>query len=110
MIKIGGQRVPTWTLLLVGADAFSIILGLVVATALRFLSFKVTFYYLESSHTLYRFGLVVAAAGLYLYYNELYSPHVVSRRNELSVRVFHALGIACVGLGILYYFAPDSSL
>jgi sugar transferase (PEP-CTERM system associated) len=110
MIKIGGQRIPTWTLMLVGSDALSIILGLVAATALRFLSFKMTFSYLESAHTLLRFGLVVLAAGLSLYYNDLYSPHVVSRRNELSVRVFHALGIACVGLGILYYFAPDSSL
>src|SRR5260370_38346775 len=110
MIKIGAQRIPSWTLMLVWSDAFSINLGFVGATALRFLSFKMTFSYLESAHTLLRFGLVVLAAGLSLYYNDLYSPHVVSRRNELSVRVFHALGIACVGLGILYYFAPGSSL
>ena len=110
MIKIGGQRVPTWTILLWASDTISIILGLLVATQLRFLSFRATFFYLKSPNTALRFGLVVLAAGLALYYNDLYSPHVVSRRNELAIRVFHALGIACVALGILYYFAPDSSL
>ena len=110
MIKIGGQRVPTWTLLLLGSDVLSIVLGLVTATSLRFLSFKATIAYLKGPYTGLRFGLVILAAGLALYYNDLYSPHVVSRKNELAVRVFQALGIACVALGTIYYFAPDSSL
>ncbi|HKV25965.1 MAG TPA: TIGR03013 family XrtA/PEP-CTERM system glycosyltransferase [Candidatus Acidoferrum sp.] len=110
MLKIGGQRVPTWTLLLVASDALSVILGLLAATALRFLHPGLTWAYLRAPYTLWRFGLVVLAAGLSLYYNDLYSPHVVSRRNELAVRVFHALGVACVALGIIYYFAPDAGL
>ena len=110
MLKIGGQRVPTWTLLLFGSDVLSIVSGLLVAASLRFFSFRDTLYYLRTPHTAIRFGLVVLAAGLSLYYNDLYSPHVVSRRNELAVRVFHALGIACFALALLYYFAPASSL
>lgn len=110
MIRIGGQRLPTWTLLLFGSDVFSIVVGLIAATALRFLNFRSTFSYLAAPHTLMRFGLVISAAALALYYNDLYSPHVVSRRNELTVRVFHALGVACLGLAIIYYFAPTSSL
>lgn len=110
MLKIGGQRVPTWTLLLVASDALSVVLGLLAATALRFFHPGLTWAYLRAPYTLWRFGLVVLAAGLSLYYNDLYSPHVVSRRNELAVRVFHALGVACVALGIIYYFAPDAGL
>src|SRR5256885_6444709 len=63
MIKIGGQRVPTWTILLWASDTLSIILGLLVATSLRFLSFRATISYLKAPHTALRFGLVVLAAG-----------------------------------------------
>ncbi|HKT48018.1 MAG TPA: TIGR03013 family XrtA/PEP-CTERM system glycosyltransferase [Candidatus Acidoferrales bacterium] len=110
MIKIGGQRIPTWTLLLLAFDSASIVLGLLIGTAIRLLSWHATLGYLRQHNTLLRFGLVVLAAELSLYYSDLYSPHVVSRRNELAVRVFHALGVACVALGIVYYFAPDISL
>jgi sugar transferase (PEP-CTERM system associated) len=109
MIKIGGQRVPTWTLLLWASDTLWIVVGLFVATGLRFLNFRSTISYLREPHTVVRFGLVVIAASLALYYNDLYSPDVVSRRNELTVRVFHALGVACVFLAMLYFFAPDAS-
>ena len=109
MIKIGGQRVPTWTLLLWASDTLCIVVGLFVATGLRFLNFRSTISYLSEPHTAVRFGLVVVAASLALYYNDLYSPDVVSRRNELTVRVFHALGVACVFLAMLYFFAPDAS-
>jgi len=110
MIKIGGQRIPTWTLLLLAFDVFSIVLGLVTATALRFLNFHSTLVYLTKPHTEIRFGVVILAAGLALYYNDLYSTDVLSQRNELAVRVLHSLGIACFALAILYYFVPDSSL
>jgi sugar transferase (PEP-CTERM system associated) len=110
MIKIGGQRVPRWTLLLLASDILSIVLGLVAATWLRFLSFRAVAAYLNSPHTSWRFGLVVIAAGLALYYNDLYSPSVLSHKDKLAVRVFQALGTAWVVLAMLYFFAPDSSL
>jgi sugar transferase (PEP-CTERM system associated) len=109
MIKIGGQRVPTWTLLLWASDMLWIALGLLMATGLRFFSLHNTIAYLREPHTAWRFGVVVLAASLALYYNDLYSPEVVSRKNELTIRVFHALGVACVFLAMLYFFAPDSS-
>ncbi|HXJ06042.1 MAG TPA: TIGR03013 family XrtA/PEP-CTERM system glycosyltransferase [Candidatus Acidoferrum sp.] len=99
-----------WTLLLLASDSLSIILGLLIGTSLRFLNIHLMLAYLKGPNTGLRFGLVVVAAELSLYYNDLYSPHVVSRRNELAVRLFHALGVACVALGIVYYFAPDSGL
>jgi sugar transferase (PEP-CTERM system associated) len=109
MIKIGGQRVPTWTLLLWASDMLWIALGLLMATGLRFFNVHNTIAYLREPHSAWRFGVVVLAASLALYYNDLYSPEVVSRKNELTIRVFHALGVACVFLAILYFFAPESS-
>jgi sugar transferase (PEP-CTERM system associated) len=109
MIKIGGQRVPTWTLLLWASDTLWIVLGLLLATGLRFLNYQDTIAYLRTPHSAMRFGLVIVAASLALYYNDLYSPDVISRKNELTVRVFNALGVACVFLGLLYFAAPEAS-
>lgn len=109
MIQIFGQRIPRWTLLLWASDTLSILLGLLVAISLRFLGVSAAVSYLKAPYTAWRFGLIVVAAGLALYYNDLYSPHVISRRNELSVRVFQALGVGCVALGVIYYIAPSTS-
>ena len=38
MLKIGGQRVPTKTLVLLASESLLIVLGLALATALRFAS------------------------------------------------------------------------
>jgi sugar transferase (PEP-CTERM system associated) len=110
MWKIGGQRVPKWTLLLIVSDAILIIIGLMTGILLRFLNLRMALNYLHEPHTVSRFALVVGASGLALYYNDLYSAHVFSRRTELLVQLIQALGISCVALAIIYYFAPDSSL
>ena len=38
MLKIGGQRIPTKTLVLLASESLLIVLGLALATALRFAS------------------------------------------------------------------------
>ncbi len=110
MLKIGGQRVPTRTLLLVASDGVLIVIGLIVGVALRFHHWQEILHHLRAPQTVYRFGLVVAACLLSLYYNDLYNSQVVSRRSELLIRLLQALGSACVGLGIIYYFDPAGSL
>lgn len=109
-LKIGGQRVPKWVLLLVVSDSILVVLGLVVAVALRFFDARLTISYLQQPYAIFRFFLVVFASDLALYYNDLYSPRVFSRRAEILVRLLQALGMSCIGLALAYYFAPESSL
>ncbi len=110
MVKIGGQKVPLTILLLVVSDAVLIVVGLVVAVALRFHDWQMVSAYLRGPHTYGRFLVVVLACELALYYNDLYNPQVISRRTELGLRLLQALGTACLALAIFYYFDPERSL
>ncbi len=110
MLKIGGQRVPPKTLLMIASDAALIVLGMLAATALRLLQFDLIWAYLRQDGTFLRFALVVLVSGLALYYNDLYNFRVVSLRSELFVRLLQALGTACLMLAVLYYTDPELSL
>jgi sugar transferase (PEP-CTERM system associated) len=110
MLRIGGQKVPTRTLVLVASDGILIVMGLIVSVVLRFYRWEDIVHHLRAPQTVYRFALVVAACLLSLYYNDLYNSQVISRRSELLVRLLQALGTACVGLAIFYYFEPEGSL
>src|SRR5262249_11424063 len=110
MIRIGGQRVPARTLVLLASDAGLTAIALLIAVSLRFHSSAYVWNYLNTSQTLPRFLFVIAACLLSLYYNDLYDSEVIRRRSELYVRLFQALGTACLALAIVYYFFPDWSL
>lgn len=110
MFKIGGQKVPTWTILLIASDVTFILLGLILVTAARFHDRVAIHAYLSNHLTSQRFGLVALVCVLSLYYNDLYSARVLSRRQEALVRLVQALGITFISLAILYYVAPDLSL
>lgn len=110
MINIGGQRVPARTLVLLASDACLTSLALLIAIILRFHSPSIVWSYLHSSLTFPRFLFVIIACLLALYYNDLYNSDIIRRRSELYVRLFQALGEACLGLAIVYYFFPDWSL
>ncbi len=110
MLRIGGQKVPQTTILMVASDALLIVVGLLVAIGLRFLDLRLALAYLRGPQTVFRFGVVLLFCLLALYYNDLYNPQVISRRTELFVRLLQALGIACLGLAIFYYFDPNHSL
>lgn len=110
MLKIGGQSVPAKTLLLFTSDALLIVLGLLAATALRFLDFGHVVTYFTTPHSLIRFVLVVIVCEVVLYYCDLYDFSVIDRSSELLVNLLQALGIACVALALLYYMKPELSL
>src|SRR5215467_2852842 len=110
MIRIGGQRIPARTLVLLASDACLTGLALLLAIGLRFRSSGNVWTYLHSSLTFPRFLFVIVACLLALYYNDLYDSEVIRRRSELYVRLFQALGTACLALAIVYYFFPDWSL
>jgi sugar transferase (PEP-CTERM system associated) len=110
MLRIGGQKVPGRTLLLIASDVFFIVLGLLLVTTARFHDRAAIQHYLQGPLILLRFAIVVAVCIVVLYYNDLYNPRVLNRRLEALVRLVRALGITFLGLALVYYADPDLSL
>lgn len=110
MLRIGGERVPLTTLLLVVSDVVLIVVGLLIAISLRLIHVPAILAYLRGQHTIARFVVVIVISSLALYYNDLYNPRVTGRHMELFLRLLQALGTSCLALAIYYYFDPDRSL
>ncbi len=109
-MKIGGQRIPGKTLVLVLSEAALIGCGLLFATALRFLSLDAVRQQLKEPGALVRYGLVIVACELALYYYDLYDLSLVRRRPIMFARLLQALGAACLVLAVFYYVDPELSL
>lgn len=109
-MKIGGQKIPMTTKVLVVGDACLISVGLCLAILIRLHDFRSALTYLRLPDMPIRFGIVLVTCGISLYYNDLYASRVVNRRSELFVYLFQAVGTAWVILAILYYLIPDHSL
>ncbi len=110
MIRVGGQKVPTRTILFIASDAFFVIVGLLLVTALRFRALSTISGYLRNHLTVPRFALVVVVTVVGLYYNELYDAHVLRHRREAAVRLVQAVGLIFLSLAVIYYLDPDLSL
>jgi len=109
-MRIGGQRIPGKTLALVLSEGALIGCGLLFATALRLHDLDALRQQLSEPGALARYGLVIAACDLALYYYDLYDLSVVRRRTILFARLLQALGAACFILALFYYIDPDLSL
>ncbi|HEY6305894.1 MAG TPA: TIGR03013 family XrtA/PEP-CTERM system glycosyltransferase [Candidatus Angelobacter sp.] len=107
MVSIGGQRIPAKTLLLLAGESLLIMLGLAMATALRFIF---SGWDHDWSHAIARFLMVVLICELALYYNDLYDLQVMNSRARLLIGLLQALGVASIALALLYYVAPSVSL
>lgn len=109
MPKIGGQKLPGALLFLVGTDCILISIGLVVATVFRFSvgDYGSAILYLLSWRSLFRFLLVIVICEISLHFNDLYDFRLISSHSEIVVRLFQAFGIACLGLAVCYFIAPD---
>src|SRR4051794_18305632 len=103
MLKIGGQRIPTKTLVLIGSEGLLIIVGLAFATVLRFLGAHWEY---AGGHTIGRFLVVVMMCEFALYYNDLYDIQMMKSRASLLIGLLQALGVASIGLALIYYLAP----
>lgn len=110
MLHIGGQRIPSKTLLAIFSDIVLVFLGLLSAIFLRFAPTGSAWEKLSSLDTMGRIALVVLVCELILYYKGLYELSAVRRFSEFSMRLLEALGIACLVLGILYYLIPQLTL
>lgn len=110
MLKIGGQKIPASTKVLIAGDACLIMVGVCLAILMRLHDFHLAWKYVRQPDMPLRFGLVLMTCGIALYYNDLYASRVVNRRSELFIYLFQAVGTAWVILALLYYLIPDHSL
>ncbi len=110
MFRIGGQKVPARTVLLIASDVILIVLGLILVTGIRFPHRAEFSDYLLVHHAVARFSLVVVVCILALYYNDLYDARVLRRHQDALIRLIQALGITFLALAIIYYLDPDLSL
>src|SRR6266446_10015192 len=83
MLKIGGQKVPTRTLLLVLCDGVMMLTGLLVGTALRFHNARSIYAYIQHPSTPYRVAWVVLTCVCALYYSDLYESRVLSHSRDM---------------------------
>jgi len=110
MLKIGGQQIPSNILLLALLDSLFVAAGLLLAIALRFHDLSGILNYLHAPYAAAHFVIVVLVCELALYYNDLYDLQEVSGSAGPFVQLLQALGLCCVALAILAYFAPDLAL
>jgi len=109
-MKIGGQRIPGKTLVLVLSEGALIGCGLLFATALRFFSLDALRQQLREPGMLLRYGVVIVVCELALYYFDLYDLSVVRRPTILFARLLQALGAACLLLAVVYFVDPELGL
>jgi sugar transferase (PEP-CTERM system associated) len=110
MVRIGAQRIPQSTLLLVFLDIASVVIGLLMAVSLRLRDHRAIADYMSGPHIIARFALVILVFGVALYYSDLYERSNFSRGVELFMGLLQALGSACLVLAIIYYWDEDISL
>lgn len=110
MFWVGGQKVPTRTILSIASDAFFVIVGLLLVTSLRFHSWPTIGSYLRGHLTIPRFALVTLVSVVALYYNELYDVRILRQHHEALVRLVQAVGLIFLVLAVIYYLNPDLSL
>lgn len=109
-MKIGGRKIPFYTILMVSGEAILIAIALLISAFLRFQSLSSTRYYLQEPEALLRFVLVVVVCLLSFYYYDLYDFGAFRRRSILAIRTLQGQGLTCVLVGAIYYLKPDLSL
>jgi len=111
MIRIFNQYVSPKTICLMLWEGMLVALSVIGAAKLRFWRDPVEF---EMYTTWPDFGVQLLISVLVFqacfYYNELYDMQGMRRRGEQMLRVWQALGSACMLLGFLYFLAPGIQL
>jgi sugar transferase (PEP-CTERM system associated) len=110
MFRFFGKYVPRKTATLMVGETALIVLGLLLASWVRFQDQASFGHFLHDPSLPLKFALVIFVCLICFYYNDLYDLQVVSRRAELLIRLFQALGTASVILAVLYFCLPQMML
>ena len=109
MLRIGGQRIPSTTLLAVFSDIVLVAACLLSSIFLRFGHGEYAWEKINDTENLGRIALVVVVCVLSLYYAGVYEI-LGAKRLSIFSALMQALGIACLVLGVLYYLVPQLAL
>lgn len=111
MIRVFNQYVSLKSVFLIPLEGALLVLCLFCAARLRFWNDPLEF---ELYTFMPDFGVQVlvhtVVFQLCFYYNDLYDPHALRRRSEHLLRLWQALGAACLLLGFLYFVAPGAQI
>jgi sugar transferase (PEP-CTERM system associated) len=110
MARIGAQRIPPGTLLLLFLDAFSVGIGLLIAISLRFHDKQVILQYLLGPHVIARLVFVIVVCEAVLYYSNLYDRSEFNSGLKLFMELLRSLGSTSLVLAIVYYVDNSVSL
>ncbi len=111
MVRIGGQRIPAKAVIFGLSEMTLLYIALVLATAIRFISHREQVSIeLHDSLVQWRYLIVVIVSGISLYYNDAYNLRYVNRKSVLLIELTQSVGIACLILGLIYFFAPNLAL
>jgi len=108
-LRIGGQKIPFITTMLIASETLFVISGMYIGTWLQ-ASLGGQALNLSWEAALLRFGVIVVVCELSLYYFDIWDLQIVSRRTVLVVRLLQAFGIACITLAMLYMAIPSLRL
>jgi len=108
-MKIGGQQIPTRTILLALSESVLVFLGLLAAIAVGQLvrapgPIRLT------AVGLAQIALVALTYELFLYYTEVYDLHLTRNRSAMMVRLLQAFGASCLFLALVYAYVPALKL
>jgi len=104
MARIGSQP-SSRSLLLVVCEAVLILAAVAGAAWLRFGPDVADLFFLEDG--LLKALVITLSFQACLYYGDLYDTRIISDRRELFVRTLQALGIASIGMAVVYLLVPD---
>lgn len=102
MSNVLGKR----TLLLSVADIVILYLGILLALYLR-LDLAGIYDQVTQQNGLIKIGVATGVCTISLYLHDLYDYTALNDRRELSLRLIQALGMAWIGLALVFYFFPS---
>lgn len=105
MIKIFNQYYPIRSLFFVIGEGCLILLSVILASMVCL--GRVDSEWLEANLIQGKIFLVAIVCQASLYYFDLYDLRVTNTFLEMGVRLLHALGVASIGLAVIYYIFPQ---
>ena len=108
MIRLFNAYFPKRTLLLVLTESLLISLVLIMLAFLRLGSAAGLILVYQQGYL--KVSVVFLLCFLSMYFNDLYDPLIISNRREVSAKLIHGLGAACLVLALVYLTFPSSQL
>lgn len=105
VLKIGGQQIPSKTVLLALSEGLFVLAGLLAAMAIRS-ALSGGAWSLLRVHGLEQFGIIALVCELCLYYNDIYDLQITRTPIAMIMRLLESFGFSSLMLALLYSTVP----